>query len=343
MTVSLPIIDFNDRSVEQCVKAQEALHKYGALLIRDPRVTEEHNEKFLSMMERYFDQSTELKMKDVRPEFSYQVGATPELTETPKCAFDADCLEVIEKLSDDNKPHIPTSADPKWRYFWRIGERPTQTSFPELNADDVVPEAFPDWSEVMNTWGSLMLDAVKTLSEMVAEGCGLDANAFSSMMQYGPHLLAPTGSDLGNYDKLGTVFAGFHYDLNFLTIHGKSRYPGLYIWSRTGEKILVSVPKGCLLVQAGKQMEWLTGGYVMAGFHEVVVTPETLNAVETAKSENRPLWRVSSTLFSHIASDQILKPLNCELFQSKDSLQKYEPITAGKQVEKELESIKLKQ
>jgi hypothetical protein len=56
------------------------------------------------------------------------------------------------------------------------------------------------------------------------------------MMQYGPHLLAPTGSDLHTeqYGKLGTVLAGYHYDLNFLTIHGKSRFPGLNIWLRDG-------------------------------------------------------------------------------------------------------------
>ena len=29
------------------------------------------------------------------------------------------------------------------------------------------------------------------------------------------------------------------------------------------------IPDGCLLIQAGKQMEWLTGGAVKAGFHEV--------------------------------------------------------------------------
>lgn len=51
-------------------------------------------------------------------------------------------------------------------------------------------------------------------------------------------------------------------------------------------------------------MEWLTGGEILAGFHEVIVTPETLKAVEKAKAEGRSLWRVSSTLFSHIASGE---------------------------------------
>lgn len=69
-------------------------------------------------------------------------------------------------------------------------------------------------------------------------------------MKYGNHLLAPTGSNLIKYD-IGTTFAGVHYDLNFLTIHGKSRYPGLYIWLRSGEKVPVSIPNGCLLLQSG--------------------------------------------------------------------------------------------
>jgi isopenicillin N synthase-like dioxygenase len=86
-----------------------------------------------------------------------------------------------------------------------------------------------------------------------------------------PCKLGPSGSDLVRY-KVGTIFAGFHYDLNFLTIHGKSRYPGLYCWLRTGEKIKVSVPENHLLLQAGKQFEYLTGGYITSGYHEVVFT-----------------------------------------------------------------------
>lgn len=60
-------------------------------------------------------------------------------------------------------------------------------------------------------------------------------NASSSPMlpshtSQGPHLLAPTGSDLtGELACEGRVFAGWHYDLNFLTLHGRSRYPGLFV------------------------------------------------------------------------------------------------------------------
>jgi isopenicillin N synthase-like dioxygenase len=97
----------------------------------------------------------------------------------------------------------------------------------------------------------------------------------------GAHLLAPTGSDLLRYDVNETL-AGFHYDIAFLTVHGKSRYPGLYIWLRNWKRIAVKIPKGCLLLQAGTSFEHITGGYVLAGYHEVVYAEETKKALQNA-------------------------------------------------------------
>src|SRR6267154_2468177 len=97
-----------------------------------------------------------------------------------------------------------------------------------------------------------------------------------------PHLLAPTASDLVKYNKKDTILAGFHTDLNFLTIHGRSRYPGLHIWARnTGKRVLVQFPPTgrYLLVQAGKQLEHLSGGLIKAGYHEVVVNEATLAVI----------------------------------------------------------------
>lgn len=76
------------------------------------------------------------------------------------------------------------------------------------------------------------------------------------------------GADLGAHGERGAVLAGWHYDLNFLSAHGKSRFPGLAVWLQDGRRLPVSIPDGCLLLQAGKQLEWLTGGHVRAGMHE---------------------------------------------------------------------------
>ena len=74
------------------------------------------------------------------------------------------------------------------------------------------------------------------------------------MKNQAPHLLGPTGSDLKSYGQEGTVLAGYHYDANFLTIHGRSKFPALNIWVKNGQKVEGSVPEGCLLVQTGKQV-----------------------------------------------------------------------------------------
>ena len=188
-----------------------------------------------------------------------------------------------------------------------------------------------------------MLEAVTKCAYMAADGFGLDSETFTSRMQLAPHLLAPTGSDFNTIRKVDTPLAGYHYDLNFMTIHGKSRFPGLYIWTRDGTKHMVKVPDGCLLVQAGKQMEYATGGHVLAGFHEVVITPETQIVIDRKEKEHKgntsKLWRVSSTLFSHIASDQILQPLG--KFMTEEAVREYPPVKTGDFVQEELNSIAL--
>jgi isopenicillin N synthase-like dioxygenase len=64
-------------------------------------------------------------------------------------------------------------------------------------------------------------------------------------------------------------------------------------------------------VQAGKQLEYATGGLVKAGYHEVVVNDRTIETIERRKREHpeRPLVRISSTLFWHLNSDFDLAPV----------------------------------
>ena len=323
-----------EERVEQCRKAAESLHSTGVLYVKDPRVQNKDNEIFLDMMEKYYAQSD--GVTDARKQYNYQVGVTPSGVEKAR-----NHCTAVKKMDPENRPitECPPEADPKWRFFWRIGPRPENTKYNTLNMEDVIPANFPEWEETMNMWGNKMLAALMKVAEASAEGFGLPTDTFTSRMQNGPHLLAPTGSDLSVYNKVNTYLAGYHYDLNFLTIHGRSRFPGLYIWLRDGTKAMVKVPEGCLLVQAGKQIEYLTGGHVLAGFHEVVVAPETIKVIEKRKAEGKSLWRISSTLFGHIQSDQILEPL--DKFKNEDSSRKFPPIATGDQVLEELKAIKL--
>jgi isopenicillin N synthase-like dioxygenase len=327
----IPVIDFDIffnkdkdpvRYAEECDKVAEAFHTYGIVIVRDPRVSEADNDRFLSQMERYFEQSD--GVRDARPQYHYQVGVTGELIEKPR-----DHAALINSYEGENKPlsaAVPTK-DPKWRFFWRIGPQPEKTEFPQMNMDPVIPEGFPQWKDVMDMWGNKMLSALFVLAEMSAVGFHMPKATFTDRMKFGPHLLAPTGSNFNKYDKVGTVLAGFHYDLNFMTIHGKSRFPGLYVWTREGVKTPVVVPDGCLIVQAGKQFEYLTGGYVMAGFHEVVVNERTKKVIDDKRAKGESLWRVSSTLFGHMQSDQVLQPL--PPFDTQEAKNKWQPIKTG--------------
>lgn len=328
--------------LEDCKKVAESFRETGCLAIRDPRVNQKHNDDFLNMMENYFESrskryySGEQNLEDFYPQLGYQTGATPEGVEKAR-----DHKDQMASYQGSNKAVTPSPppADAKWRFFWRIGEKPPQAFGKDvLDIPYHVPKDFPEWEFTMNQWGYLMHDAVWTVSEMVALGLGLPQDTFTSRMKYGNHLLAPTGSDLDKYD-LNTIFAGFHYDLNYITIHGKSRYPGLFVWLRDGRKISVSIPEGCLLLQSGKQMEILTGGYLPCGYHEVIYTDRVREAKEKAKKEGRSTWRVSSTLFAHIRSDAILEPL--PKFKSEPNASSYKPMTAGEQVEEELKAINL--
>ncbi|KAF8203809.1 hypothetical protein BJ912DRAFT_1018512 [Pholiota molesta] len=368
--MDLPVIDLDlflagprdsEAVIQECKKAADALIIYGALVLHDSRVSEDDNSTFLDLIEDYFAQPHEDLKKDERPELGYQVGVTLENTEKPKCAADAPCLRIIEALEPSERPldisaHAP---DPKCRFFWKMNEVPPYaTEFPGLNAPNVVPDAptlKKRWPVTMEKWGKSMKGAVSDFADMVAIGLGIPTETFSKAGRYGPHLLAPTASDLVKYGKKDTILAGFHSDLNFLTIHGRSRYPGLHVWARnTGKRIPVKIPPGNnLLVQAGKQLEHITGGLIKAGFHEVVVNDQTL-AVEERGIPERPLIRISSTFFWHLSSDYDLIPIpvlndrarqlraeHIKAGKSEGDETLYPPMKVGQQVRNELQHIAL--
>lgn len=64
-----------------------------------------------------------------------------------------------------------------------------------------------------------------------------------------------------------------------------------------------------------------------------------MKAIERRASKQESLWRVSSTLFGHIASDCVLEPL--EAFANQKSKELYPAILAGDQVLQELNHIQL--
>ena len=73
---------------------------------------------------------------------------------------------------------------------------------------------------------------------------------------------------------------------------------------------------------------------------QVVCTEATRAAVDRARAAGRPLCRVSSTVFAHIASDELLRPIG--RFAEEPRKPAYVDMLAGEFVQQELEVIKLK-
>ena len=72
----------------------------------------------------------------------------------------------------------------------------------------------------------------------------------------------------------------------------------------------------------------------------MICTDATQAAIARAKMAGRVLCRVSSTVFAHIASDQLLQPIG--RFAAEPRKQLYMDMLAGEFVQQELEVIKLK-
>lgn len=69
---------------------------------------------------------------------------------------------------------------------------------------NVTPAAFTStWEEGMATWGTQIKGAVEGVSRMLAVGLGLEEDTLIEAGKFGPHLLAPTSTDLEKYGKEG--------------------------------------------------------------------------------------------------------------------------------------------
>lgn len=95
--------------------------------------------------------------------------------------------------------------------------------------------------------------------------------------------------------------------------------------------------------------EQITGGYVTAGYHEVMYTDSTKAVVDKKLEENENggnniLWRISSTLFSHLRYDVDLTPIEeMSQFHDQEKIKagKYPKMTAHEKLMEELRATNL--
>lgn len=322
-----------------CDRVFQSLVETGLVSVRDPRAPHDLDARFRRMLEDYFRRSPTELARDVRPDLHYQSGLTPEGTELAR-----DHTRLVRQCIDEANQPVSLNAgpDPKMRFFIRSmeQERPQRTRYPALNAPPVIPDSIPEWAEIADHWRCIMRDTIQTVLEMLAIGAGASPNLFTDLCRFGPHLMGPTGTDLNKYGAPGISIAKFHYDFNILTGHGKASCPGLFVLDRKWRRMLVRLPDECFLMQAGRQLSYLTGGEIMYGFHEVVACEEMQPFIEGERAAGRTPIRVSTSFFYHVASDRYLRPLGP--FATPERLAAFPRMTAGRYSNLELEAIGLK-
>ena len=150
----------------------DSFHKYGILIVKDPRVNEQDNEEYIDLMEKYFKSTSEKfysgkSLADCKPEFNYQAGVTTEKVEKARNHY-----ELVKDMLPEDKPlsKFPPEYDAKWRFFWAIGERPSEVA---NDIPKVIPAEFPEWESLMDRWGGMMMKACMTAAEMAALGMGV--------------------------------------------------------------------------------------------------------------------------------------------------------------------------
>jgi isopenicillin N synthase-like dioxygenase len=311
-----------------------ALRDYGCVAVKDPRVNQNSNTEFVEMMSAYFESRSRKmdkneKIDEMFPEFGYETGITPEFTERAR-----NHESTIAGLQEEEWPLTPQPPpkDSKWRYMYKVGDRKDSEDF---QMPKVVPKDFPEFEKISDEWSNAMVQTLFSVSELLAVGLGLERNAFLDKMLRGAHILGPTGSNMDKFDA-GTILAGFHYDFCMLTIHGKSNYPGLFIWLKDGTKLPVVLDDGYLLIQSGLELEIFTGGMIKAGLHEVILTERAKEIYEERKALGiaNAKWRVSSTVFGHVEHDTLCQPLG--KYATEEATKKYPPITGLDLMKREL-------
>lgn len=321
-----------------CDRVAHALAEYGQVIFHDPRVDFMVGEEFKSAMQAFFAKPRAIKESCRMRHCSHQTGWTPpaaELSGAAKGEKDA----IIAALAPEHRPLPITGPDPKERYMFPAGPRldAAQHGYHEFNAMPVVvPPDQPELFALAQAWGDSLRLGGMMLLEMAAIGWGVEREFFTGRMRFGPHFLAPTGSDLVAHGTPGTVLAGFHNDMSLATVHGPATDPGLFAWTTAGIRHPVRLPSKHLILQCGRQMQWLTGGTAHRVFHEVAVVEASRERIDAAIAKGEPYWRVATPLFLHMNTNETAEPKG--RFATPEAIAAFAPYHIGERLRHALKS-----
>lgn len=308
----IPVIDPRSLSREAfCAAVADSLERTGLVILRSEHADPAVREQMQTGTAEFFASPTSVKRATMTVNF--QGGWTPPYSETP-----VDQRRFVIKLDTQNKPYWENlTDDDKERVMFGVGWRPAATLYPDLCPPTRIMVGHEKWCRIMRKWGKNMLSDTDLLLGALAEHYGLAPKVFST--KGGAHYVAPTGTKMNKF-YVGKVVVRLHSDMGLLTGHEKSiayfsksgrkaSCGGLIVWTKDGRKIRVVVPEGCRLFQAGMQLEYVTGGRIRGGLHQVVIPPEAQALIDEATANGEDVWRITATLFPHYFADKRISVL----------------------------------
>jgi isopenicillin N synthase-like dioxygenase len=263
----MPVFNLNNCDTATIVKE---LQYKGYIMVSG--VSHKYNNEYRELMNKYYSQPIDVKIQDTRTDLSYQSGYLPFYSvKQPYSTI------YSHSNSNTNLPQ-PCSSNINYEgYSTRISNfniYNKNDKYQSVKSDDITPNN-ENWIKYAIPYENEMFRTINKIAYICAQEFNLPSSFFPNRMLNGPTTLASIRYHAID-KKQNDVIKGFDCELSLLTAFGSSSYGGLNVWTRDGNKISIKIPDGCLLIQAGKQLEYLTGGYIYSGFNEIVVSDDAM-------------------------------------------------------------------
>ncbi|MEX1063798.1 MAG: 2-oxoglutarate and iron-dependent oxygenase domain-containing protein [Candidatus Paceibacterota bacterium] len=296
MLTEIPVVDPNlarrsSRDMTEFVETVgKAFHDVGFLFVRAPDIAEKLPPVY-SQMRKVFNLPVEIKGKYAHPEFGHQRGWTPPRTE----------IAIACRHAGPRGSELPDEKE-----NWFVGpqfekDHPLVRNFPLSYPPigNVWPTAeAPDFRPAMwNLYNMLMIYG-RDILDAVGQHLGKPDNFFREIISNAPSPMRAIHYPPVSMDQIGKIaWACKHTDINLITVLPASTKPGLWIRRRDKVWIPGTAPEGCVIVQVGDVLQYLTGGELLSAWHEV--RPPKSPTTE---------GRFSAALFIHARPDVMLEP-----------------------------------
>lgn len=309
---SLDLNDFIKGSVAQKAKfvnqLGEAWTNIGFVALKNHGLDEYDRQRLYNAVEKFFQQSDEVKQQYEDPEIQGQRGYIGKMKEHAK-GFEAPDLKEFYHIGQKLDPNDPdTHAYPK----------------------NIFPAEVPEFAELgAKTFETLECAGIDLL-RAAALYLDLDEHYFDDKVKNGNSILRPIHYfPILNPDSLpaDAVRAAEHTDINLITLLMGASADGLQVLRRDGKWIPITALPEQVVVNVGDMLSRLTNNKLKSTVHRVVNPPRELMHIP----------RFSIPFFMHPKSQMDLSCLPQCI--DEHNPKQFEDITAGEYLNERLKEI----